>query len=611
MITSIKPVIWLAYVSCPFTTAVYFERALRKVATVVTCGPKITPRIIEGWNLKNLNLPVVDLDIPLTATPDMEQVLNASKGRVPDPDLYLWIESVPGYHPSKLEKVTCPKACYFIDSHLNLEHHLRWATQFDHVFVAQREYVEAFRKAGIRSVHWLPLACDPEVHSKKTESKHFDIGFVGTVTQGTRRHHLLQELAKNRFLVEPKRCFWDEMALHISRSRIAFNNAIRNDLNMRVFEAMSMGSFLLTDQAENSGQEELFQAGEDLGVYQDSTLVDNCRRWLILEEEREAIAARGQQLVHQAHTYAHRCEDLLAVCLNGKSTTYSAAELREKSLSGLESIPRIFPAEPKTPRGRSFIIPVLDGDSDPSEGFHKLLEDLKDVEGEVIAIFNSAEAEKAYRNHPRVTYSATLNVNVGVARAWNIGTHIATQPTLFFFNADLRIRHQSIDVLQQALWDLPQAAVVGPQGSFFQFSSYSDLFYFDKGKARKPVPVDAISGFLFAAKRELFSKKLLQFENAYTPCFNEEWDLGLQARQAGLKCYVVPVTDYDHEWGISSNPHKLVRYYGTEVQPAREILARNRIFFWRKWLSIDEELRAAQENPSSHPPNFLQTTMTP
>ena len=40
-----------------------------------------------------------------------------------------------------------------------------------------------------------------------------------------------------------------------------FNNAIKNDLNMRLFEVMSTGTFLLTDNAANSGQDEMFRGG--------------------------------------------------------------------------------------------------------------------------------------------------------------------------------------------------------------------------------------------------------------------------------------------------------------------------------------------------------------
>jgi hypothetical protein len=42
-----KEKIWLSYVSYPVTTAVYFERALRKDYDVTTCGPMITPGIMK------------------------------------------------------------------------------------------------------------------------------------------------------------------------------------------------------------------------------------------------------------------------------------------------------------------------------------------------------------------------------------------------------------------------------------------------------------------------------------------------------------------------------------------------------------------------------------
>lgn len=596
-----SPVIWLAYVSYPITTAVYFERALRQSHRVVTCGPSLPPSVIESWNLQSLHLPIVDHNLTLDWTPDMEVVLQQTEGRLPSPDLYLWIESIPGYHPKNLRALKCPKVCYLIDSHLNLREHLAWALQFDRVFIAQREYLDAFRAAGVRNVHWLPLACDPEVHSKRSDRKRYDVGFVGSVAPGTRRQHLLQHLAGSQFLVEPRRLFWDRMAHHISESRIGFNNAIVRDLNMRFFETLSTGTFLLTDMAENSGQDELFRANEDYGLYRDPDLIDSVRTWLIQEEEREAIAQRSRRLVHQSHTYAHRCADLVAVSLGGQRDTLSAGQLRERSVGGLATVDAwVTPPAPRT-TGRSFIIPVLDADLDEPEGFHRLLADLEGVEGEVVAVFNSPGAADAYRGHPRINLSASLNVNVGVSRAWNLGTHLATQPTLFFFNADLRIEPATIDLLEQALWHLPDAGAVGPQGSFVRFSTYSDVRYFDKGQARTPVAVDAVSGFLFAVKRELFAAGKVRFEDAYTPCFSEEWDFGLQLKRAGYKSYVVPVTGYQHQWGISSNLRKTVRYYDQE-EPACEILARNRIHFWRKWLRIAaEDESVGAESSSSNP----------
>ncbi len=588
------PVIWLAYVSCPYTTAVYFERALRRDYRVITCGPRITPQMIDAWDLRTMNLPVRDHDLPLEWTPEMPRVLQDSVGTQPPPDLYLWIESIPGYHPTNLSGLRCPKACYLIDSHLNLPAHLEWAREFDQVFIAQREYLGAFRAAGIRNVHWLPLGCDPDIHGRHDVPKRIDVGFVGSIGPGSRREHLLQSLAAERLLIEPRRIFWRDLSAHLSKSRIGFNNALRNDLNMRVFETLCSGTFLLTDAARGSGQDELFRAGEDLGIYDDPDLPDQARHWLIHEEEREAIAERGTRMVLAAHTYRHRCEDLIAVCLLGKPSTFSAGELRERSLVGSSGWSSGPDAASPISGGRSFIIPVLDADLDKADGFHALLRDLSTVDGEVIAVFNSVEAAEAYRNHPRINLSASLNVNVGVGRAWNIGTHLATRATLFFMNTDLRITAEAIDLLESSLWQLPDAGVVGPEGGFFRFSTYGEQKYFEKGEALRPTPVDSVSGFFFATKRELFTRKTILFENAYTPCFTEEWDLALQLKMAGLRGYVVPVTGYSHPWGVSKDPHRVIRYYGSESARACEILARNRIHFWRKWLSIAADRNLVQ-----------------
>lgn len=601
------PVVWLAYVSYPVTTAVYFERALRRNCRVVTCGPKIGPETIKNWNLENMKLPVVDQDIPLSAEPDMREVCAAAKERFPAPDLYLWIESVPGYFPKNLEALKCPKACLVIDTHWSLEWHVKWGQHFDFVFVAQREYLPEFRKHGCRNVHWLPLGCDPEIHSRKITERRFDIGFAGSIFANSRRAELLQRLASKRFLLKIERCFWDDMALLFSQSRMVFNNAVRNDLNMRVFEAMSTGAFLLTDLPAQSGQDELFVDGEDLGLYEDKNLLEKARYYLIREEEREHIARRGQQMAHKAHTYAHRAAEILQVCLHGQKSTPTAGEWRERSLVGLGSKRKWVAPAAARPQGRSFIIPVLDASPKGQAEFGGLLEDLQKMEGEVIAVFNSQEAAAAFNNHPRIDLWASLNVNVGVSRGWNIGVHLASQPTLFVLNADLRVSAEAVEGLERALWELPSAAVVGPEGSLFGFYTYEDILWFHKdAQPSAPQLVDAVSGFFFATKRELFLRKILQFENNYTPCFTEEWDLGLQARQAGYRTYVVPVKGYAHEWGVSVQHERVIPYLKNQKAIMHEILARNRIRFWRKWLGTAGELALPPwepNGPEHHPPS--------
>jgi tetratricopeptide (TPR) repeat protein len=139
--------------------------------------------------------------------------------------------------------------------------------------------------------------------------------------------------------------------------------------------------------------------------------------------------------------------------------------------------------------------------------------------------------------------------------------------------------------MEQGLRSLKRAACVGPQGSFVNLRLTRDYLYFDKGTFDTPVEVDAVSGFLFAIRREHFGTGGLRFENAFTPCYFEEWDLGLQIKRAGLKSYVVPTTAYTHHWSGSIAARREIGYMGQSETP-QDILLRNRLLFLAKWREI-------------------------
>lgn len=580
--------IWLACIAYPVSTAIYFERALRKLCKTTTIGPSLSQALIDRLHQFNMMLPPNELDIYTDVKPDMAAII-ASTDPADHPDLYIWIETGGGYYPLNLDTMPCTKICYLVDSHLYLEFHLEWAKQFDIVFIAQREYLDKFRSQGTRA-HWLPLGCDPEIHRRFDESKIYPIGFVGGIKIDSRREKLLVAL-NYQIPVHYDRCYLHDMARLFSQSKIVFNEAINNDLNMRVFEAMSTGSLLLTDMAQNSGQDELFRDGEDYAIYKDNNVCDIARFYLDNEDLREQIASRGQRLVHNAHTYNHRVEDLLAVILGDKPDTFSARELRERSLTGIPEINDVIPNSSYISSvNKSFIIPVLDMSPASEYNILTLLKDLEEIEGDVIVIFNDQEVAEQLKNHPRITRYAIMKQNIGVARAWNLGLEVATTPIAFILNADLHVKATAIDSLEQALTTLPDAACVGTQGSFTEYALARDYVYFDKGSFDRPIAVDAVSGFFFAIKLELFNNKIIRFENSYTPCYFEEWDLGLQIKRAGLKNYIIPTSDYDHHWSGTIRALREISYYD-QSETAGQILLRNRRTFLNKWHGI-----ASKEN---------------
>lgn len=318
--------IWLGYVSNPVTTAVYLERALRKICRVITVGPTMPVELYQHMGIRQELQP---LDIETSFTPDMQE-LAATLPRNFKPDLYLWVDSVARFthFPQHLETLPCPKACYLIDSHFAPDYYQQFSNIFDYVFVAQLNVLDFFRRTNQRS-YWLPLACDPEIHRDFGVERIYPVGFVGGMNDN--RERLLAKVAQVA-PVHIESCFLEDMAQVFSKSRIGFNHASLHDLNMRFFELPSTGALQLFSQTSGSGQEQLFKDGEDIVIYSEENIGDLVRYYLSNASLCQQIAERGKRLVHGAHTYDHRAKDLLEVVINGKHDTYSPDELRRQSL---------------------------------------------------------------------------------------------------------------------------------------------------------------------------------------------------------------------------------------------------------------------------------------
>ncbi|ODS33882.1 MAG: hypothetical protein SCARUB_00953 [Candidatus Scalindua rubra] len=301
----------LSYTSNPRTTAAYFEKAMRKICGVITYGPTINKEILKKWNLMAVEERVRDHQIPFM-NGDMKSVLN----QLPtgwDPDVFLFIDTGLFYSLTNMSALKCIKACYMIDAHINFDAHFEFARNYDVVFTAYKPAVKKFKDRGIENVFWIPPACDPEIHGKKTEEKLYDIGFVGILNPefNAERVRLFNEL-KQRFNVYYERCFLEKMAEVFSRSKIVFNKSVQGGLAMRVFEVLASGSMLLTDEARGSGLTELFQERKHIVIYRDEKeLLELADYYIRNDGEREYIAIEGMEKVLKEHTYDHRAEEMI------------------------------------------------------------------------------------------------------------------------------------------------------------------------------------------------------------------------------------------------------------------------------------------------------------
>ncbi len=225
-------------------------------------------------------------------------------------DLLLVVDPVKlGYFPSGIAPRT---AYYAIDAHLAVHQHVEDARvpEYDFVFVAQKDYLRQYVDAGCRSVRWLPLGFDPSVHRRMGLPKTRNVSFVGSPWPAKGRGEILQALQQSVGL-ETHTAFLHDMVRIFNESKIVFNKSSRGDVNMRVFEALGCGSFLLTDRCVN-GQEELFTPKEHLVTYDSpEEAAELAKYYLGADAERQEIADQGYLHARAHHTYLHRTADIL------------------------------------------------------------------------------------------------------------------------------------------------------------------------------------------------------------------------------------------------------------------------------------------------------------
>ncbi|MBF0244618.1 MAG: hypothetical protein HQL31_05050 [Planctomycetes bacterium] len=320
----------------------------------------------------------------------------------------------------------------------------------------------------------------------------------------------------------------------------------------------------------------------------------SCRKAALLLSDQESLLDHGR--AYDCVLRTSLPEDLAAghhyFPLPGGSVGWAwLMELLKVAVAGGESVPPEELAgmieknapQPKPDRARrAFIIPVLD--ESPSSPFNigTLLDDLRAIEGEVIAIFNDSGMAHKYASHERLDRYALMSENVGVGRAWNIGVQMSEQPVLFFLNSDLRIGKQGVDRIHSFIFENAGVGVAGPCGGQVDFRAMRELHRYTNDKINAETLVDQVSGFYFAMPRNLFSEQRLQFYCDYLPCYMEEWDMAMQLRERDLVGIRVPIDDYEHKFGGSIEARERISCLGKDY-PLEEILPASKAKFAKRW----------------------------
>lgn len=284
------------------TTAMYLEHALRRLCNLVTVY------VDQSSVLYYLGSHL--LSSRLTRKP-IQFILNEVLKEA-SIDLLLVVDPVK-FDLTESNVADCT-AFYAIDSHTSFREHFSRSnvTSYDYVFVAQKDMVEEYRRAGCSRVSWLPPAADPEIHRPLKQKRLFDICFVGNLWSGRKQFVDALQMRHNNLRWYVGKQYMHNMSSIYSASNMILNKSLCGDLNMRVFEGMASGRLLITDKIGN-GLSELFTDGKELIIYSDlEEAYRAIEHYAVHAEEREAVAVSGMRSVLRAHTYEHRARRILA-----------------------------------------------------------------------------------------------------------------------------------------------------------------------------------------------------------------------------------------------------------------------------------------------------------
>lgn len=229
------------------------------------------------------------------------------------------------------------KKIYIVsDAHFGAEYRYNKAKEFDYVFFNQKYYLNEYALLGkpedkFQKVFYLPHAAEPKAYPHYKIIKKYDLCFIGHVQEEHKgngvnitRLDALDEMFKafpnfyygSRNPVWPDKNIFEDAAKKFCLSRIVFNISAGNDANMRFFETLITGSFLLTNKIPELKNLEPYGFVDGIHYVSYTSIPDAIKKaqyYLEHEDEREKIAKVGCKQALISGTYKSRIEEIFKI----------------------------------------------------------------------------------------------------------------------------------------------------------------------------------------------------------------------------------------------------------------------------------------------------------
>ena len=263
----------------------------------------------EGETIKTIGTPVgrfnietVIENLPSEQQPDLLVVKADATGRL---------------FPENLQVLNCPKILLCGNTqHLNfpIQTLLEYAIQEEFNFVMsdhKRHHLHYFREAGFRNLLWIP-GFNVNPHPQETQNNFENsISFIGQVGRfHPYRRYIIKHLQKLGLPLNCQTASQEKAAEIYANSLINLNISLNGDLNLRIFEVLSSGGFLLTDYlSPQSGLDLLFEENQHLCTFKDEfELQHKLEFFLAHPEQTQEIAQKGCEVFWEKYSPKHQIE---------------------------------------------------------------------------------------------------------------------------------------------------------------------------------------------------------------------------------------------------------------------------------------------------------------
>ncbi len=242
----------------------------------------------------------------------------------------------------ELKQRRIPVAFWFVEDWRVMPYWKQVAPLYDYLFTVQKgEFFDRLHSIGVKRVHYLPMAADPEIHRpldlSPAELREFgsDVSHVGAGYHN--RRQVFAELTDlnfrlwgtgwedaaplaaalqrggRRLSTEDTVKVFNAAKINLNLHSSPFHEGVNPDgdyVNPRTFELAAAGAFQLTDHRQLLS--ELFEPGSEIVVFRhERELRGLIEHYLQHPEERLTIATRARLRALESHTYEQRMAEAL------------------------------------------------------------------------------------------------------------------------------------------------------------------------------------------------------------------------------------------------------------------------------------------------------------